>query len=369
MHAGREATGDTSKLLFGRGCFSRADNMSAVCFALSAKFHLPDELYDLANDDSAPEVEVRRRMGIRLAQAERWGLDFDTFEDGMVFLSLEAYAHPRTIDLTMRMFDAWNWWENGYFAPFKNSRRLIDMVRRLRMLPLLARLMEKDLCRNTREEVNTYTYRTPDYMLSCAQDYRPGFGGDQQSIWQATLGSEAVCFTTHPARREGDSPNYWTGSGSLPRAAQVKNVLVCVYAVSTAPGLYVTNRLRYTHAWLPAAAFDETLERGGWIFARRGEGYLALTARNGMRWSAESGTGKPDEIVSVGTQNIWICQMGRKAVDGAFSQFVKRVTGARLGWRGLSVEYEAPGLGLVRFGWRGPLLLDGREVELVNYPL
>jgi hypothetical protein len=237
------------------------------------------------------------------------------------------------------------------------------------MLPLLARLMEKDLCRNTREEVNTYTYRTPDYMLSCAQDYRPGFGGDQQSIWQATLGSEAVCFTTHPARREGDSPNYWTGSGSLPRAAQVKNVLVCVYAVSTAPGLYVTNRLRYTHAWLPAAAFDETLERGGWIFARRGEGYLALTARNGMRWSAESGTGKPDEIVSVGTQNIWICQMGRKAVDGAFSQFVKRVTGARLGWRGLSVEYEAPGLGLVRFGWRGPLLLDGREVELVNYPL
>ena len=48
------------------------------------------------------------------------------------------------------------------------------------------------------KEVNTYTYRTPDYMLSTAQDYRKSFGGDQHHIWQATLDDEAVCFTTHP---------------------------------------------------------------------------------------------------------------------------------------------------------------------------
>ena len=195
-------------------------------------------------------------------------------------------------------------------------------------------------------------------MLSCVQDYRAGYGGDQQSIWQATLGPDAVCFTTHPARREGDSPNYWTGSGSLPRAGQVKNVLVCVYNISTAPGLYVTNRLRYTHAWLDAGAFDETQERGGWIFARRGQGYLALTARNGLRREA------PGELVSPGLRNIWICQTGREAVDGPFERFIAQVSGARLTWRGLGVCYAAPGLGELRFGWRGPLRLDGKPIDL-----
>ena len=55
-----------------------------------------------------------------------------------------------------------------------------------------ARALVWDLCRNTREQVNITTYRTPDYMLSCAQDYRPGYGGDQQHIWQATL-ARRVC--------------------------------------------------------------------------------------------------------------------------------------------------------------------------------
>ena len=202
----------------------------------------------------------------------------------MVYLSLEAYTHPRTVDLTFRMFDAWNWWANLYFRPFAEQRGLVNLMRRLRLMKTLARLAERDLCRNTREEANIYTYRTPDYLLSCVQDYRAGYGGDQQSIWQATLGPGAACFTTHPAKREGDSPNYWTGSGSLPRVGQYKNVLAAVYQVSTAPGLYHTNRLRFTHAWLPKAAFDETVERGGWIFARRGEGYLALRPSNGYRW-------------------------------------------------------------------------------------
>jgi len=35
-------------------------------------------------------------------------------------------------------------------------------------------------------EVNNVTYNAPDYMLSSAQDYRPGEKGDQEHIWQAT---------------------------------------------------------------------------------------------------------------------------------------------------------------------------------------
>lgn len=79
-------------------------------------------------------------------------------------------------------------------------------------------------------EANIETYRTPDYMLSCALDYRKGAPGYQQHIWQATLGNKALVYTNHPGGKNLRwSPNYWAGNEILPRAAQSKNVVICIY--------------------------------------------------------------------------------------------------------------------------------------------
>jgi hypothetical protein len=235
------------------------------------------------------------------------------------------------------------------------------------------------VCRNTREEVNLYTYRTPDYMLSTAQDYRKGYGGDQQHIWQATLGQDAVCFSTHPAKIEGVTPNYWAGSGLLPRAAQYKNVAIVIYNIEKIPALYVPTKHFFTHAWLPKDKFDEGTEKGGWIFVRKGHGYLALRSRNAYEWGTyrtETGDaqgyqkpfGSDREVLSNGAQNIWICQLGRKAEDGTFADFVVKICSAEIAFNGLHVRYQPPGLGAIQFGWDQPLLVDQAEVSLNNYP-
>ncbi len=177
-----------------------------------------------------------------------------------------------------------------------------------------------------------------------------------------------MCFTTHPAKRQGDSPNYWTGSGSLPRAAQYKNVLAVVYRISTAPGLYQTNQLRFTHAWLPRLQFDEVVERGGWIFARKGEGYLALRSQHAWRWESQEPGGQPDEVVSDGLNNIWLCEMGRAAEDGPFDQFIDRICAAQLVFRGSRVRFVSPSVGRFEFGWNGPLRVGGKEIPLRDYP-
>lgn len=366
--AAAEDVADTQKLLFGRGRFSLQDSMSAVCLALSERYRMPRVLYEIANDLDRAEMVNCQRLGIRLAEAERWGLSFDNLEDGMVLLSLEAYAHPRTVNLFAQMLDTFDWWDNAFFAPFKARRRLINSARRLGLLPLVTRLFERDITRNTREEVHIYTYRTPDYLLSSAQDYRPGYGGDQQHIWQATLGADAVCFTTHPARREGPSPNYWTGSGNLPRVAQVENVVMAVYNVDTRPGLYVTNHLHFTHAWLPRDRFDEVIEQNGWILARQGNGYLALRSQQPYHWQSEPGEDHGREVVAPGKRNVWICELGRHAVDGEFDDFVRRIVGAELLFRRLHVRYHSPSQGRLEFGWRGPLRRDGKVVPLGDYP-
>jgi hypothetical protein len=221
--------------------------------------------------------------------------------------------------------------------------------------------------RNLRDEVNIYTYRTPDYLLSTAQDYRAGYGGDQQHIWQATLGPGAVCFTTHPAKPHGETPNYWAGSGTLPRVAQIKNVVIAVYRISTAWGLYLTNELFFTHAWLPKDQFDEVVERQGWICARRGDAYLALWSRQPYHWQTEEGQDKDREIIAPGKDNVWICELGRHAVDGDFAAFVDRVARATLRCDGLGVAYDSPSQGLLEFGWYGELRQNGSAVRLGNY--
>jgi len=383
--AANEGTSDTSKLLFGRGVFSGFDNMSAVAFALS-NYRVPPSIEAVTNYTGI--VENRQRMGIRLSEMEKWGIRPDNFEDGMQYLTLEAYLHPRTIVNTLRMFDICNWWENSFLSDFKPYRGLLKTLGKIGGLPLLARYLERDVCRNTREEVNIYTYRTPDYMLSTAQDYRKGYGGDQQSIWQATLGADAVCFTTHPAKIEGVTPNYWTGSGLLPRAAQYKNVAVVVYKIDKIPALYVPIRHFYTHAWLPRDKFDQVIERGGWVFARKGAGYLALRSQNPCFWREKAQKqGKPSrknlsardalmyprledegrELLSDGARNIWVCQLGREADDGPFSAFVEKILSAELVFRDMNVRFRSPGNGLVSFGWQGPLTVDGVEIPLKDY--
>ncbi len=361
-----ESTTDTSRLLFGTGVFAGEDNMSAVTLALGG-YRLPRVIYEVANDRTREETENRQRMGIRLSEAGRWGLDLRDPAGVMETLGFEAYAHPRTITAVMRLFDAFRWWENAFFAPFASKRRLLTVARSFGLLPFVARLFEKDITRNTREEVNIYTYKTREYMLSSAQNYRPGYGGDQQHIWQASLGGEAVCFTTHPGKYEDGSIGYWTGSGRLPRAAQIKNVLICVYAIPRRPGIYHRDRLFFTHAWLPRDRFDEVRERGGWVCARKGDAYLALYSRNGYRWQNE-GPDAGRELIADGAHNIWICELGSRGANGSFDRFVDAIAAGAPGFKGMNVRYESPSRGTIEFGWKGAFKNGRKAVGLSDYP-
>lgn len=360
-----EATIDTQKLAFGTGIFSGKDNMGAVTLALSEKYQLPQVIYDIAHDNRT--LENRQRMGIKIEEAQKWGLSYDDMESGMAFLSFEAYTHPKTISLVMKLFDQFRWWQNQFFKDFLKYRTLIQFLRKTGLLPIMVRLVERDLTRNAREEVNLMTYKTPDYLVSSAQDYRKGYGGDQQHIWQATLGPTAVCFTTHPGHRENTSGGYWVGSGSLPRVAQYKNVVIACYRASKMPGIYMTNQLFFTHAWFPRDQFDEIREDNDWIFGRKDDGYIAIKSRNKSYWASD-GDDKGKEIIANGAENIWICELGRKADFGSFDSFIEKVGSAQLSFAGKAVVFQSPSQGNLKFGWTEPLAVDGKTVSLKDYP-
>jgi hypothetical protein len=212
-------------------------------------------------------------------------------------------------------------------------------------------------------EVNKVTYKTPEYMLCSAQDYHPGEWGVQQHIWQATMGPDAVVFVTHPpcSSQEGSHrPNFWHGNIVLPRVAQWKDMLVAVHKLPE------NDWMGFTHAYFPVYAFDEYALRDGWAFARKGAGYLALTAARGIELMTR-GDDAYRELRSYGQNNIWLCHMGRAAQDNGFAAFQEKILALDVAFEGLSTRCATLRGDTLAFGWEGPLLRNGEVQPITGF--
>lgn len=390
--------------LLGEGEVS-PDSIIAMC----PRYTLPEVLQELASGYADGPFLNKQRTGFNVADAPKYGIGYKDPFDLHTLTSMEAYLHPLTATGFMDMLTEWDLWETFGHGDFGMYRPLLEGMKQAGSLVPFAERYEYDVSRNCREEVNTYTYRTPDYMLSSAQDYKKGTGGDQQHIWQASIGHESVCFTTHPADYTSTSsttPGFWVGSGYLPRAAQVENVAMIIYNAkppfATDPvldggnlvgftpgpegdwvegeleGVLIKNTLPYTHAWFPRDKFDDIQEEAGWVFGRDGSGYIAFHSQHPYVWRSADDADVLNgnvpsenigrEMVVNGRQNIYICEMAGASDYESFSAFKTAVLNAPLAFDGLSVMYESPSQGVLRFGWEGSLTQDGKTVSLTDYP-
>ncbi len=208
--------------------------------------------------------------------------------------------------------------------------------------------------------VNISTFRSPDGLLSSAQDYFPGQPGQSEHIWQATLGPGATAFVNHPAnssRKDALPTNYWLGNKTLPRVVQWKDTLVAIYRLPE------DDWMGFTHAYFPTFTFDEYVVRDNWAFACKGNGYLALTASTGIRLVGR-GQEAFRELRSPGPHTIWICQMGRALIDKDFTNFQEEILTKKLIFGDSSVQLETIRGEEISFDWVGPFLLDGKELML-----
>lgn len=217
-------------------------------------------------------------------------------------------------------------------------------------------------------EVNKVTFKTPDYMLCSAQDYHPGESGVQQHVWQATMGPDAVVFVSHPpclSEESSHRPSFWHGNLVLPRVAQWKDVLIALHK------LPADDWLGFTHAYFPAWAFDEHALRQDahdrvWAFARKGDGYLAITAARGLEFITR-GDNACRELRSYGQDNVWLCHMGRAALDGDFSTFQDKILALDVSFGELVVRCSTLRGETLSFGWKGPLMRNGNEQPMDGF--
>ncbi|MGL1890070.1 MAG: hypothetical protein OCD02_00515 [Spirochaetaceae bacterium] len=359
-----ESTAPVARLLFGGETFADG-NFSAVSLIFST-YKMPGVIKLMAHNHKKEVDENNQICGFNIEDAKDVGLDIKRIEDGMMFVAGEAYMHPKFFAKFLKLLDAYNWWDNKFFSPFKPFRGFLKFLKATGLLAAFAKLVEKDTTRGYRGAAHIYTYRTPYYQMGATQNYRVGYGGDQQSPWQVTLGGNATCFVTHPGKAktlvENDTPNYWTGAGTQPGVVQYKNCALMIYNTNTTPGLYITNRELYTHAWLPLKEFDQVVEDGHWKFTQKDDSYLALWSRNETQWG-EEGDGRCD-LIAQGKKNIWISQAGDKDEWGTFQNFIQKIQQAKLTVNRLNVTFDSPGNGELNYKWKGDLKYNGKKVEL-----
>ena len=354
-----ESTACVIKLVSGKGSFNSRNNMSGISLATGRKYLPPGALQGAGADNPAELVNMER-ISIDFDDREDYGLNFEDDESGIFWWGMGAYADWRVVDLTFRMAEDLNLWENDFFAPFSLFRPLWEMG----TLPYLSVLLSDVTSGSVLSTVNTYAYRTPDYMLASAQDHRWGELGYQEHQWQATMDVDAVIFTSHPGSLEGRTPGYWTG-GWKPKVVQEKNVLVAIYEWKPAslfiPGLI----LPFTHAYIPQDSFDELKESGHWLFGRKDGSYFALYSSGETRWS--EGEWQGVDLIADGTPNVWICEMGSEA-GGSFKDFVLTIENAAVSVTGTFVMYDSPSLGTITTGLYAAFRVNGQKIDVSDYP-
>ncbi len=369
-----EGTSSLQYLAWGLGSPGGGD--ATLALATARRYRLPTVIERIAQDLPA-ELLNRERQSVLIEDAAKFGLSYDDPEHFWLLNEGGKFRTIENLERGYRVTDRWREALHRYGVVIKPYGDAV--LGTYRALAAQGRPIP-DLDRTSLQRVDKLTYRTPDYQLSTAQDYRKGAPGYQQHIWQATVGPDTPVFTLNP----GPTSKYW--QGRFPRCGQYKNVLIAIYNVPAeqppgpktvippdasgnampSPSPSEDTLVPRTYGVLRRALFDEVTEDGPWTFARKRQAYVALRSHQPTVWSKQ-GVLSGEGLIAEGRQNIWICQMGRESVDGPFAAWTKAVAAALVQVDGLNVSYRAPGVGAVTFGWDGPLQIDGRPEPLTDY--
>jgi len=364
----RASFAETAWILLGVGYHNpnAGSSMSAVALSTSNKYTPPPILEAIANA-TLDYNEHKDRNSINIADGASYGFGFESEDDMMFWWPMSAVFTGETINPSLNLTDYYNL---GYDTVF-NDEMLVDLIE---IAAEIYGMSLSEVCSFLKEatqgvvleEVNTYTYRTPYYQLSGAQDHQKGMGGFQEHIWQASLDEYAYIFTnSHGGFRMED----YVG-GFNPRATLHENVGIIQYdRLSQSLILELVYLFLefepVIQSYFPIWAFDEVIQQGNWLFGSRSGGYVAL-------YSYEPQVQESNyEFRVAGRKNAYIVELGSVDDYGSFENFTSSLLATRVSVQhlavGYNIEYVSPTQGLVKVAWNGPMTVAGVPVDLGSY--
>ncbi len=370
----RDSNAEAAWIMLGIGKHVPSNiNKAATALATSDHYAPPPVLEAIANDTRA-YYEHKERTSIYLDEGPSYNITY-TEEDLMFWWSMSAPMAPQVIQQSFDFISNNNvdpWTIMGppilmdflEVSAFLHGQTLGEYSESLKLLTEGVAL----------EATNIYTYRTPYYQLSGAQDHQKGMDSMQEHIWQATLDNETWVFTNSPGGITKDFDQEWMG-GWMPRATLHKNMGVIQYDRELMPIegeliIFILNLISdnkfYQHAYFPRWAFDEVRYDDKWVFGRKNDSYIALYSYEPTWWENNY------ELRVWGYKNCWIVELGSIENYTSFDEFVLAIQQAPLvvtpQTLGYNVRYTSPSQGVVSVAWDGPMSVNGTSVDLGPYP-
>ena len=290
-------------------------------FLLCKNYQVPQVIIDIAHLQGTQII--KDSMGLNLKEVKKEIPNDDIDDRGMFLWSMEAFTNKESINMTMKVYNAWNLKENNFLKDLQSVN--IPILRKLGLLPTIVSILNPATQGVSIERANTYTYKTNDYMLSSVQQYHPMEFGDQHHIWQATMPNQTNIFSTHPGSPMFDdearnfSPSFWVGNGINPHAAQDMNVLFLMYDLRARKGYLERKRQNLVHFYLPMNMFDETKKEDTKFFGKIKNSYIAILCSKPYEIKNN------EEMIIVGKTSQFIVILGSKQQYESFDHFVLKI--------------------------------------------
>lgn len=333
----------------------------STLFLLTKRYQVPEVIKRIAQHEEKGIIKASN--GLYLSEVKHEIKEKTNDRQGMYFWGMEAFTNPESIMMTMKMYNDWHLEDNNFLRDLKMINAPI--LRKLRLLPLLVRILNPATRGVAIERANTYVYHTKHYMLSTAQAYKPQAFGDQQHLWQVSIPGDIHLFSTHPGSPMFDdparnfSPSYWVGNGINPLVIQHENRLFAMYNLTPRKGFLERNRQNFIHIYLPFEKFDEVVEFEDAIYLMKDETYCALQFSKTYKK-------KEDEVIIFGKHIQMVVTMGSSKEDESFQKFIEKREPEELLMTRFGIYLENMDH-IYQINWNDHLIVDKKRVPL-EYP-
>ena len=331
-------------------------------------YELPEVIKQIFNDSASKQI-IKSSNGITITELEEDGFIGQDVDQIMMQMGMEAFSNKEVIDNSITYLRRNKLFNNEFLNDFK----LVNIwpLTLTKTLGGLSGLLNPSTNGKAIQRANVYTYQTPYYSMSTAQEHFAGDYADQHQINVSTLGSDLSVYTAQP-KRNSTRGQYWEGYGRLPYSVQDENVNVSIYTIPDKKGMLEPHIVEYTHAYFPVGLFDEVNTdylNEGYIFGCKGNAYIMLHAladgegklafKNDMPGvSAEqiandlskikdsvrelieaSDDQRYDLIFEGGETHAWITELGSVADNGSFESFIADMLDNEYSFDGTTVTY------------------------------
>lgn len=185
-------------------------------------------------------------------------------------------------------------------------------------------------------EVGCYTYKTKDFMLSAAINYKYKQRGHQQHMMNISLSSdEILMWLNNPGEKvfSGDSrPSYWAGNSTNPQIFAKENVLIYNFDNTN-------SEVDYTHMYFPTYKFEKYLYEENVMCAENKNTYIGVVA-TGKIDLATNGPVANRELVFEGIKGQIVVIIGTKSEYDTLENFKQMLSDVQIAAYNESIHIE-----------------------------